>query len=154
MLTLPTLRQRLLKHLAVAALLTSSIGSAAAVSLETGWGQADLGAPPASRAVTADTARKQYAVLCAGCHGWTGKGDGSEAPYLATTVPDLTTAGAWGGPVDRVAIVRAGRGAMPAYGYALDNDAAEALLGYMRAELGPDASHVTAAAVPGEPSAR
>src|SRR5687768_7834542 len=57
-----------------------------------------------------------WRVHCASCHGAGGHGDGRAAPPVAT-VPDLTSAEAQASTDEQMAaVIREGRGMMPAFG--------------------------------------
>ena len=73
-----------------------------------------------------------WRVHCAGCHGAEGRGDGPAAPPMAT-VPDLTSAEAQARSDEQMAaVIREGRGMMPAFGSQLNEQGISAIVAHMR----------------------
>lgn len=128
----------LLKHVVVAVSLGSGVLGVSASSLVSGWCDARFAstAPVLPEPHNASPAAR-YALMCAGCHGWQGRGDGPEVPFLATAPPDLTRASTWAArsPEELTAIVRDGTEHMPGYGEALDEQTISGLLEMVKRDL-------------------
>lgn len=73
-------------------------------------------------------------LVCASCHGRSGRGDGPGRPPMATQMPDLTTAEYQQVRTDEqiAETIRAGRGFMPGFASQLDPDAIESLVAHVR----------------------
>ena len=88
----------------------------------------DPGGDPTARA-----AASLWNMRCASCHGDSGRGDGSSRPPGAQP-PDLTRAGYNGTRSDAElrAIIKGGRGMMPAFGEQLTDLGIDALVTHVR----------------------
>ena len=93
--------------------------AAGAAALATSCGDEGAAAPVDGGAVFADT--------CAGCHGT--DGDGSVGPSLLAVADRYTVD-------EQEAVIRGGRGRMPAFDGALTDAEIDAVVAYTREELG------------------
>jgi mono/diheme cytochrome c family protein len=91
---------------------------------------------PATESVQ-DDAEKVFAGKCAMCHGKAGAGDGAAAAAMDPKPTDFTSAEYQEGRTDDeiAEAIKVGKGAMPAYGEKLSEEAIQGLVAYIR-ELG------------------
>lgn len=97
-----------------------------------GQGAGSMGGDPGGDP-TARAAASLWNMRCASCHGESGRGDGSERPPGAQP-PDLTAPGYKGTRSDAElhAIIKGGRGMMPAFAEQLTDLGIDALVAHVR----------------------
>lgn len=90
---------------------------------------------PSKRGTDYEVGKRLWTQSCWQCHGESGKGDGPAAAALPGGVPTLE--GKVRGPeFERlIAVIQAGRGAMPAYSENIDDRDSRRILEYVRSRL-------------------
>ncbi len=81
----------------------------------------------------------KYAKFCAGCHGYSGEGNGRIGRFKKLAPADLTDSGLWEMHSDEQLLVtiRDGKDDMPAFHYYLNSKEQHEILEYIKASFNP-----------------